>query len=48
MKAYSEDLRKKIVDAVEQRGMRQSQAAGLTQKSLASLLATRPKATASP
>ena len=27
MKAYSEDLRKKIVDAVEQRGMGQSHAA---------------------
>jgi transposase len=27
MKAYSEDLRKKIVDAVERRGMGQSEAA---------------------
>jgi transposase len=37
MKAYSEDLRKKIVEAVEQRGMQQSEAARLFGVSLSSV-----------
>ena len=37
MEAYSEDLRKKIVDAVEQRGMGQSEAAHLFEVSLSSV-----------
>jgi transposase len=37
MKAYSEDLRKKIVDAVEQRGVGQSQAARAFDVSLSSV-----------
>ena len=37
MDAYSEDLRKKIVDAVEQRGMGQSEAARLFSVSLSSV-----------
>jgi transposase len=37
MKAYSEDLRKKIVQAVEQRGMSKSQAARLFSVSLSSV-----------
>ncbi len=37
MKAYSEDLRKKIVDAVEQRGMKQSEAARTFDISFASV-----------
>jgi len=37
MEAYSEDLRKKIVDAVEQRGMGQSEAARLFGVSLSSV-----------
>jgi len=34
MKAYSEDLRKKIVNAVEQRGLGQSQAARTARSTL--------------
>jgi transposase len=37
MKAYSEDLRKKTVDAVERRGMRQSEAARTFNISLSSV-----------
>jgi transposase len=37
MKAYSEDLRKKVIEAVEQRGMRQSEAARLFDVSLSSV-----------
>src|SRR3712207_1480447 len=37
MKAYSEDLRKKIVQAIEQRGMSKSQAARLFSVSLSSV-----------
>jgi transposase len=37
MKSYSEDLRKKIVDAVEQRGVGQSQAARAFDVSLSSV-----------
>ena len=37
MKAYSEDLREKIVEAVEQRGMNQSEAAALFSISLSSV-----------
>jgi transposase len=37
MDAYSEDLRKKIVNAAEQRGMRQSEAARLFDVSLSSV-----------
>lgn len=37
MKAYSEDLRRKIIDAVEQRGMKQSEAARLFDVSLSSV-----------
>ena len=37
MKAYSEDLRKKIVQAVQQRGMSKSQAARLFGISLSSV-----------
>src|SRR5215212_9565076 len=37
MKSYSEDLRRKIVDAIEQRGMSKTQAAHLFDVSLSSL-----------
>ncbi len=37
MEAYSKDLRKKIVDAVQQRGMQQSEAARLFDVSLSSV-----------
>jgi transposase len=37
MKAYSEDLRKKIVEAVEQRGMQQTEASRLFGVSLSSI-----------
>jgi len=37
MKAYSEDLRRKIVQAIEQRGMSKSQAARLFAVSLSSV-----------
>lgn len=37
MKAYSEDLRKKMVDAVEQRGMQQNEAARLFDVSFSSV-----------
>ncbi len=37
MKAYSEDLRTKIVDAIEQRGMNQSEAARIFDVSLSSV-----------
>ena len=37
MKSYSEDLRRKIVDAVEQRGMAKTQAARLFDVSLTSV-----------
>jgi transposase len=37
MDAYSEDLRRKIVDAVERRGMGQSEAARLFDVSLSSV-----------
>jgi transposase len=38
MKSYSEDLRRKIVDAVEQRGMSRTQAARLFDVSLSSVI----------
>ena len=37
MKSYSEDLRRKIVDAVEQRGMSKTEAARLFDVSLLSV-----------
>jgi putative transposase len=37
MKAYSEDLRQKVVQAIEQRGMSKSQAARLFSVSLSSV-----------